>query len=47
MARKPAGAAELVFAEEFLRVFYKADEDDDGGAGEADEKHDLKDVHGE
>ena len=37
----------LVFSEEFLSVFDEADEDDDGGADEADEEHDLKYMHGE
>jgi len=37
----------LIFAKEFLGVFNEADDDDDGGAGHANEEHDLQNVHGE
>ena len=35
----------LIFAEELLGVFNEADDDHNGGAGHADEEHDLKDMH--
>jgi len=41
------GGGWSVFSEKFLGVFDEADENDDGGAGEADEEHDLEEMHGE
>ena len=41
------GKAGSILAEELLCVFNEADENDDGGACEADEEHDLEDFHGE
>ena len=35
----------LILAEELLGIFYKADNDNDGRAGHANEEHDLQDVH--
>ena len=35
----------LIFAEELLGIFYKADNHYDGRASHANEEHDLQDVH--
>jgi hypothetical protein len=47
MARGAIGMLALVVSEELLSVFDEADNDDNGGAGEANEEHDLEDMHGE
>jgi apolipoprotein N-acyltransferase len=39
------GSRGLILAEELVGIFDEADDHNDGGAGHADEEHDLKNVH--
>jgi hypothetical protein len=47
LIRKRLVSGGLVFPEEFFAVLDKADEDDDGRTGQADEKEDFEKAHGE
>lgn len=46
-ANYAAGSWRLIVSEEFLGIFHETDEDNNGGANEADKEHDLKQTHGE
>jgi hypothetical protein len=47
LIRKRLVSGWLVFPDEFLAVLDKADENDDGRTGQADEKENFKKAHGE